>query len=136
MKKISAYVDTGAFIAFLDEADSHDDIFTRLFADPPQLLTTSLVIAEGHAWFLRRYDIARGLRFVSFIEELSELTVSNVGAKEVQAATAILRKFPDQKLTLADALGLHVINSQKLKIAWATDRHLGLTGAELVIHQK
>lgn len=41
----------------------------------------------------------------------------------------------DQKLTLADAVALHVIAAQKLKSVWATDRHLGLTGAEMVIHR-
>ena len=136
MKKSSAYVDTGAFIAFLDRSDSYHDLFARLFADPPPLWTTPLVLAEGHAWFLRRYDAPRGLQFAAFIEELPGMTISNVGHKEVQAATGYLRKFQDQKLTLADALGLHVINSQKLKVVWATDRHLALTGAELVIHHK
>lgn len=136
MKRNSAYVDTGAFIAFLDGADSYHDLFTSLFADPPNLITTSLVVAEGHAWFLRRYDSVRGLRFVSFIEEFSGLIISNIGPREIRAAGEVLRKFQDQKLTLADAVGLHVISSQKLKLAWSTDRHLGLTGAELVIHSK
>jgi predicted nucleic acid-binding protein len=136
MKKSSAYVDTGAFISFLDRSDSYHDLFARLFAEPPPLWTTPLVLAEGHAWFLRRYDSPKGLQFSAFIEELPGMTITSVGPKEVQAATAYLRKFQDQRLTLADALGLHVIHSQKLRVVWTTDRHLGLTGAELIIHLK
>ncbi len=136
MKKTSAYVDTGAFIAFLDRSDSYHDLFARLFADPPMLWTTPLVLAEGHAWFLRRYDAARGLQFAAFIEELPRLMIATVGSREIAAANGYLRRFQDQKLTLADAVGLHVITVQKLRVVWATDRHLGLTGAQLAIHQK
>jgi predicted nucleic acid-binding protein len=60
--RIEAYVDTSALIAFLDRSDTHHLTFRRLFAAPPALLTTTLVIAEGHAWFLRRYDRTRALR--------------------------------------------------------------------------
>ena len=61
-----AYVDTSALIAFRDRSDTHHALFRRLFADPPQLVTTALVIAEGHAWFLRRYDRTRALQFMAF----------------------------------------------------------------------
>jgi predicted nucleic acid-binding protein len=54
--KTDAYVDTSALIAFVDRSDTYHLTFRRLFAKPPALLTTTLVIAEGHAWFLRRYD--------------------------------------------------------------------------------
>ena len=66
--KIEGYVDTSALIAFLDRSDSHHLTFRALFADPPALLTTTLVIAEGHAWFLRRYDRTRALQFLALIE--------------------------------------------------------------------
>jgi hypothetical protein len=41
-----AYVDTSALIAFMDGSDSHHAIFARLFADPPRLCTSPLVIDE------------------------------------------------------------------------------------------
>ena len=64
-KSNRAYVDTSGFIAALDRSDTHHDDFRRLFAKPPELLTTALVVAEGHAWFLRRYDAGRGDSFWS-----------------------------------------------------------------------
>jgi predicted nucleic acid-binding protein len=48
-KKIEAYVDTSALIAFVDRSDTHHSLFRRLFSDPPELTTTPLVVAEGRA---------------------------------------------------------------------------------------
>jgi predicted nucleic acid-binding protein len=58
-----AYVDTSALIAFADRSDSFHDLFRRAFSDPPPLITTSLVIADGHGWFAKRFDSYRGLDF-------------------------------------------------------------------------
>ena len=128
-----AYVDTSAFIAFLDRSDTYHPLFKRLFAEPPSLFTTPLVIAEGQAWFLRRYDSTRALQFMALVETMKPLSVVSIGAKEVAAATAILRKFSDQQLTLADAVGLHLMQERRTKDCWSTDFHLGLTGVPLAI---
>lgn len=130
-----AYVDTSALIAFTDRSDTYHALFRRLFADPPSLVTTPLVVAEGHGWFLRRYDSDRALRFLGLLEELEPLSVSPVGPREQQAGTLILRRFADQDLTLADAIGLHLMRERRIRSCWSTDRHLGLTGVPLVIHE-
>ena len=134
-RKTEAYVDTSALIAFLDRSDTYHPLFRRLFAAPPGLTTTSLVIAEGHAWFLRRYDRHRALQFMAMVEAMTPLAVVAVGAAEISGGTAMMRKFKDQDLTLADAVGLHHIAARKLRLCWSTDFHLGLTGAQLVINQ-
>ena len=128
-----AYVDTSAFIAFMDVSDSHHPLFARLFAAPPRLCTTPLVIAEGHGWFLRRFDRSRGLGFLSMIELLAPLTIVPTGPKDVAAAKGLLRRFSDQDLTMADAVGLHLMKTRRIKTCWSTDRHLRLTGVPLVI---
>jgi len=133
--KTKAYVDTSALIAFLDVSDSWHSLFRGLFADPPELITSSLVIAEGHGWFLKRYDRVRALQFMAFIEDLTVLKTATVGHKEVQASTAILRKYPDQDLTQVDATGLYLMQLNKINSCWSTDFHLGLTGVPLVIHE-
>jgi hypothetical protein len=108
-------------------------LFRRLFAAPPKLLTTSLVIAEGHGWFLRRYDRSRALRFLSLVHELTPMSILPTGPGELAVAGTLLRRFPEQYLTLADAVGLHVVQSMRIKTCWSTDRHLRLTGAALAI---
>ncbi len=133
--KADVYVDTSALIAFVDRSDSYHLTFRRLFATPPALITTTLVIAEGHAWFLRRYDRTRGLQFMAMVEDMTPLRVVAVGEKEQTAATEVLRRFADQDLTLTDAVGLHLMKAQRLRACWSTDFHLGLTGVPLVINE-
>jgi predicted nucleic acid-binding protein len=133
--RTNAYVDTSAFMAFADRSDTYHPIFRRLFAAPPSLLTTTLVVAEGHAWFLRRYDRTKALQFMSMIEDMTPLTVAAVGPREQGAATELLRRFSDQDLTLTDAVGLHLMKAQRLRQCWSTDFHLGLTGVPLVINE-
>jgi predicted nucleic acid-binding protein len=133
--RTEAYVDTSALIAFVDRSDTHHALFRRLFATPPRLVTTALVVAEGHGWFLRRYDRTKALQFLAFIDDLTPLSVTAADAPERAAATRILRRFSGQDLTLADALGLHLIRERRIRSCWSTDYHLGLTGATLVVDE-
>jgi len=132
--KSEAYVDTSALIALCDRSDDHHALFRRPFSAPPNLVTTAL-IGEGHAWFARRFDLTRGLRFLAMIEAMKPLRTVSVGRREQNAGIELLRKFPDQRLTLADSVGLHVMEIRKIRSCWSTDRHLGLTGVPLVIHK-
>ena len=134
-RRTSAYVDTGALIAFLDGSDTHQPLFVDLFSDPPPILTTPLVVAEGHGWFLKRFDVSRGMQFLAFVEELSRMRVVDIGPPDLRGATRILRRFSDQELTLVDACGLWTMKRYRLRSCWSVDRHLGLTGVTLVIHR-
>ncbi len=129
-----AYLDTSALIAFADRSDSHHPLSRRLFSDPPPLVTTALVIAEGHAWFLRRYDVNRALQFLAMIEEMRFVSSAAAGRRELAGGGALLRRFSDQALTIADAVGLHLISERKIGTCWSTDLHLALTGATLVVN--
>jgi predicted nucleic acid-binding protein len=135
VKRTDAYVDTSAFIAFVDRSDSYHPLFRRLFSDPPDLVTTTLVVAEGHGWFLKRYDRTRALQFLSLIDDLAPLRLVSVGAEEHDGGVRMLRKFSDQDLSLTDAVGLHVMKSAGVRRCWSTDFHLGLAGASLVINE-
>jgi predicted nucleic acid-binding protein len=133
--RIEAYVDTSALIAFADKSDSYHTLFRRLFSAPPCLLTTPLVVAEGHAWFLRRYDRTRALQFMAMVEAMTPLEISSIGATEQRAAASVLRRYSDQNLTVVDAMGLHLIATLAIPACWSTDFHLGLGGTPLVIHR-
>src|SRR6266576_6915090 len=132
-KKTECYVDTSALIAFLDKSDSFHAMFRRLFSEPPPLIASSLVIAEGHGWFLRRYDRQRAVQFLAFVDALPSLTIRGFDASELTKAGRIVRKFLDQELTLADAHGLAIMRELRIGCCWSTDRHLGLDGVTLVI---
>jgi predicted nucleic acid-binding protein len=95
------------------------------------LATSSLVIVEGHGWFLRRYNRDRALQFLAFLETLPHLVVESFDAIELWKARRMLTRFADQDLTLADAHGLAIMADRRTQICWSTDRHLGLTGVQL-----
>jgi len=134
-RRTEAYVDTAALIAFADRSDSYHSLFRRLFSDPPPLLTTPLVIAEGHGWFLKRYDRSRALQFMALIEEMTPLRLIAVGQDEYKGGVAMLRRFSDQNLTLVDAVGLHTMRARRVRSCWSTDFHMRLTGVSLVIDE-
>src|SRR5438067_9130208 len=128
-RRTECYADTSAFIAFLDRSDSYHPSFKKLFSDPPPLATSALVIAEGHGWFLRRYDQNRAIQFLAFIHELPLLTIRLFDADELAKTGRLVKKFADQNLTLADAHGLAVMHDRRISHCWSTDPHLTLTGA-------
>ncbi|HUP65476.1 MAG TPA: PIN domain-containing protein [Thermoanaerobaculia bacterium] len=135
-KKTDAYVDTSAFISFADRSDTHHDLFLRAFADPPRLITSSLVVAEGHGWFLRRFGSFRALQFIAMMDSIEPLEVIAFGPAELPEAVSMLKKFNDQTLTLADAFGLSLMARRRVSSCWSTDFHLGLTGVPLLIHER
>ena len=132
-KSKEAYVDTSAFIAFLDRSDTYHQLFRNLFASPSAIVSTPLVVAEVHPWCLRRYDRTKALQFLSMIEEMP-LEIVQVGRKEQEHAIKSMQNFSDQNLTLGDSVGLHLMRSRKIQRYWSTDFHLGLTGVSLVIN--
>jgi predicted nucleic acid-binding protein len=131
-QRTECYVDTSALIAFLDKSDSYHPLFRRLFSDPPALVTSALVVAEGHGWFLRRYDQHRAVQFLAFIDALPMLTIQAFDSRELARVSRLVKKYSDQKLTLADAHGLAIMNERRSGMCWSTDRHLGLGGVALV----
>ena len=133
-QSLAAYVDTSGLIAFADRSDTWHALFCRLFSDPPRLITSPLVIAEGHGWFLKRYDRTKALQFLAMVESISALRLIPIDQRDIEAATKLMRRFSDQDLTLVDAVGLHAMDTRKTGVCWSTDRHLGITGARLAIH--
>jgi predicted nucleic acid-binding protein len=131
--KTSAYIDSSAFIALRDKSDTYHSLFASLFAESKKLVTTSLVVAETHGWFLKRYDQHRALEFLNLIELLADLTIVSVGKEELLQAKNVILKYKDQKLTLVDAVGISMIKANKIKSCWSTDRHMRLSGAVLAI---
>ncbi|HEY3128795.1 MAG TPA: PIN domain-containing protein [Acidobacteriota bacterium] len=131
--KGSVYLDTGIFIAFLNRRDQWHQQAVALFGTPnPKWCTSLLVVSEAYSWFLHRMgeEAARSFRL---------LTDTLVGLKLFAATTnhhlmvvKMLDRFRGAKLTYVDASSLCFLEENKIHRVWATDRHLGLTGAEIL----
>src|SRR5258708_18254566 len=107
-----SYVDTSALIGFWDRGARHHATYLRLFAEPPPVVTSALVIAEGDGWFLRRVHPRRATEFLSFVRAMKALSVVPFGQDETGAIRPLLAKFEDQGLTLADAHGLLIMRAR------------------------
>ena len=90
-RKTECYVDTSAWIAFLDGSDSYHGLFRKLFSDPPPLVTSALVVAEGNGWFLRRYDQHRAVQFLNFLDVLPGLTIRAFDSDELVKASQLVK---------------------------------------------
>ena len=126
--KFAGFVETGN-----PRSDRFHALFRRLFSAPPPLSPSSLVVAEGHGWILRRYDQNRAIQFLAFIDVLPGLTIRNFETPELAKTGRIVKKFADQNRTLADAHGLAIMRELRIGWCWSTDRPLGLDGVPLVI---
>ena len=127
------YADTSAFVAFLDHSDSYHALYRRLFAAPPPMVASALVVAELHGWFLRRYDQRRAIEVLAFLQSLTPLRVEPFDAAALGIASAVVKRYQDQALTLADAHGIALLQAGRFESCWSTDRHLAFGGAPLAI---
>lgn len=75
--RIDAFVDTSALIAFMDASDTVHTRSRRLLVVPPsRVAISSQVVAEGHGWFLGRFDQVRTLPFLAMIDDMPGLGVA------------------------------------------------------------
>lgn len=127
------FIDSGAFIAFIDRSDSLHGEARALFARPPRRWATSLlVVAEAYGWFLHRMGEEVARTFRALLGELPKLGL--LGA-DTEHDAAVSRKLDDLrgcKLTYVDASSLVWLERKRIGTVWGTDHHLGLEGAQVV----
>lgn len=127
------FVDSGAFIAFLDRSDALHAEVVWLFATPPKRWSTSvLVVSETYSWLLHRLgeEAARTLRLL--LPELPRLEILDTSPAHREAVDAKLDALRGTKLTYVDASSLVSLAEKKIRVVWGTDHHQGIEGARVV----
>jgi predicted nucleic acid-binding protein len=133
MRAGPVFLDTGAFIAFLDRSDRYHLSAARLFADPPRRWFTSLaVVAEAYGWFLHRLgeDAARTFRLA--LAELPRLQLLALDITHHAAVVQKLERLRGHRLTYVDASSLVFLARLRIAEVWGTDRDLALEGARVL----
>ena len=72
---------------------------------------------------------ARSFRLL--VGNMTDLQIFDATADHHQEVVKILEKLRGSKLTYVDASSLAFMERHKINRVWATDHHLGLTGAEV-----
>lgn len=127
------FVDTGAFVAFLDASDRSHSAVRALFAAPPRKVVTSApVLAEGYGWFLHRLGESAARQFLTLLDELPGLEVVDTDPKHRAAVRRKLDVHRGHKLTWVDASSLEFCRSRKIATVWGVDLDLAIEGARVV----
>ncbi|HSR66947.1 MAG TPA: PIN domain-containing protein [Acidobacteriota bacterium] len=133
MSLAKVFLDSGIFIAFLNARDKHHARALALF-DGPQVRwhTSSLVRSEAYSWFLHKYGEETARQFRLFIDNLDGLVVFDTDPEHHAEVGRTLDSLRGSKLTYVDASSLALMARHGIGQAWATDRHLGLTGIQIL----
>ena len=103
-----------------------------LFEQPPHHWCTSLlVVSETYSWFLHRHGEEGARRFRLLLDSLIGLELLESSLTDHQATISLLDRFRGEQLTYVDASSLAFLETRKIADVWATDQHLGLTGARV-----
>ena len=127
------FIDSGAFIAFLDRSDRLHREVVALFARRPRRWSTSaLVMAETYGWFLHRLGEDAARTFLLLTAELPRLVVQGVDDRHRAAVDRKLETLRGTKLTYVDASSLVWMASKRITTVWGTDHHLSIEGAKVI----
>jgi predicted nucleic acid-binding protein len=127
------FIDSGAFIAFLDRSDRlHQEVVALFSRRPRRWCTSALVIAETYGWFLHRLgeDAARTFRMLA--ADLPQLGVLGFDDRHRAAVDRKLETLRGTKLTYVDASSLVWLATKRIGTVWGTDHHLAIEGTRVI----
>lgn len=97
------------------------------------LVTTNLVVAEMQILLSRFRGADEGLQFLdSLYQDATHEVVFVDRELERAAIDGWLRRYRDQRLSLADAVSFEVMRTQRIRQALALDAHFRVAGFEPV----
>ena len=133
MSLAKVFLDSGIFIAFLNRRDHHHAQALALFNGPRVRWSTSaLVRSETYSWFLYKHGEESARSFRLLLDNLDGLKVFDTSPAHHREVCQVLDRLRGAKLTYVDASSIALMSEHKIKRVWATDHHLGLTGAEVL----
>jgi len=132
-----AFLDTSGWFAALSPKEARHRsalaAYKSLIDQRVRLVTTNLVVAEMQILISRFRGAAEGVRFLdSLYQDPSHEVVFVDRDTERMAVDHWLRRFADQRLSLADAVSFEVMKGRRLRRAVALDAHFELAGFELL----
>jgi uncharacterized protein len=113
-------IDTGPIVAILSADDAfHDRCSQALTALAPPLVTCWPVVTEA-AWLLRKRPDTIAKMFEGFAGGL--FTLPSLGAADLPAIAAVMKRYASAGLQLADATLAHLAERENIRTVFTTDR--------------
>lgn len=131
----AVFVDTGAWFALADRSDKYHKAARTAFEDilPTRMLITSnLVVSETYILIRRAIGHAPAIQFLDSISESPRIKKVYSTHTLEEIAAEILKQFSDQDFSYTDAVSFAIMKQQKIKEAFAFDRHFITAGFSLL----
>ena len=132
MKRRGIIADTGPLYAAIDIDDQYhrrsQQELNKINQQKLAILVPYPIYLETHKLILQSLGITAALRFTRDIEQ--QVNFINPTPEDYQAATSIITKFPDQKITLFDAVTVILANQINLPV-WTYDYHFDVMQAQV-----
>jgi predicted nucleic acid-binding protein len=133
----TAFLDTSGWFAALSPTEAKHRAahaaYRGWIEDGTQLVTSNLVVAEMQILLSRFRGADEGLRFIdSLYQDPTHEVVFVDRDLERTSIDRWLRRFRDQRLSLADAISFEVMRLRRIRQVLALDAHFELAGFEVV----
>jgi predicted nucleic acid-binding protein len=122
--------DTGPLFALVDPSDQHAGRAAREAASiresDARVVVLHATILEAYSLILRQLGTHYAQRWLAFLQPNTGLIP--VADEYYEAAFALIQNFPDQDMTLFDAL-LHTVSVGSGMPIWTFDHHFDILGS-------
>lgn len=123
------FVDTGAFIALIDERDPLHELAQNFYTSLDKrtnLITSLMIISETYTWlrYHAPYDLAA--RFIDVIErseKVGALKIILLDDDMKNKAHAVLKNYRDQDLSYTDATSFVILETMNIADVFGFDSH-------------
>lgn len=109
------FVDSSGWIALVSPRDQHhaeaDTVFRQAIARRVPLLTTNLVLAEIHRFFLFRAGALPARRVLERVEASAHVTIEFASPAHHRAALIWLDRLGERRISYTDALSFAVMEA-------------------------
>ena len=129
------FVDSGAWIAFVDRGDPYHSnavaIYNDLVQQRTQLLTTDYVIDETATHLRYKVNHSIAVQFLNLIESAKvtgRLTITEIDRDLFQEAERLFRQYDTAKLSFTDCTSFVVCRRRNISEAFAFDQDFTIIG--------
>lgn len=128
-----AFLDTSGWFAALSSKEAHHRLALSTYSgwieEGRQLVTTNLVLSEMQILLMRFRGVSAGVQFLDSVHQDPSHDVIYVDRDLERAAVdRWLRRFSDQRLSLADAVSFEVMRLRRIRSVLAFDEHFTTAG--------
>lgn len=132
MSASRVFVDTSAWIAIHDAGDRHHaaaaETLPRLLTATRRLVTSNLVVGETYTHLRATVDYPAARRFLDRASPCRDLEVRFVERDVEARAFELLDQYAEHPFSYVDATSFALMRSQRLRYAFAFDRHFATAG--------